>query len=379
MKILTNIQTSPLAGITQTFASFIDFSERSKKKNIHITGINVAGNTAPTSGKNYQKTKGRFTLVSMNRSYPNIRDLTQKATSLSEIEDSYEEIIEKHREIIKTQKPDVILLNGTYYKPWWLYIASRDFNIPIILHYHGILSKEVAHLEEKQRVLFEQMEKSFDESSLFYIFPSVLAKNVVENEVFGHPIIRSAILPNSIPGYFFNIKRNKNSHGIGMVSRWSEVKNPLFARKIANYNKKHNGKFDVNMVTDLAKSNRHYQQVNGLVNILSPMSNQQLGHFYGKMSVVLSPSVFETYGNVAQEALACGTPALVSSNMGVAETFNKVGLQDWIVNFNSVHNIYEKIQKVSLQEVNPSVKKILAEEYSPETINSKLFSIFRSI
>lgn len=97
------------------------------------------------------------------------------------------------------------------------------------------------------------------------------------------------------------------------------------------------------------------------------------------MGVVLSPSFFETYGNVAQEAVATGTPAIVGPNMGVAEIFKEIGLSQWIVDFKSTKNVYYKIKEISGQPVSSKIKKMLKYNLTSPAINQSLIQVFKSI
>jgi glycosyltransferase involved in cell wall biosynthesis len=96
------------------------------------------------------------------------------------------------------------------------------------------------------------------------------------------------------------------------------------------------------------------------------------------MGIVISPSHFETYGNVAKEALATGTPAIVSPNMGVSETFNKLGLNDWVVDFNSVKSVYNKIENIIGEPVSEKTREKMKKLYIPPKIFSEIVSILNN-
>ena len=97
------------------------------------------------------------------------------------------------------------------------------------------------------------------------------------------------------------------------------------------------------------------------------------------MGVIISPSHFETYGNVAKESIASGTPAMVNCNMGVSETFNGLGLSDWVINFESVKSVYDKIENVIGKTVHKDVKDKMKELYMPHTIFNQIISILNSV
>src|SRR3989339_522720 len=206
------------------------------------------------------------------------------------------------------------------------------------------------------------------------------AKNLadVEKEVFKHKIKKSAIIPNPVPEYFFEQEYKAENKNIGIVSRWTGVKNVRFCEKLAIYNNENGNRFVVNVITDLDKNNKRYKELAKLIKFHKPRSNEKLAIFYKNMGVVISPSHFETYGNVAKESIATGTPAMVSLNMGVSEAFKNLGLHDWIINFDSVEEVYGKIENVMGERVRGNVKDKMKELYAPCKIFKKMVSVLNS-
>lgn len=374
MKILTNIRFNRVAGIAQSLSSFINFVESKKNSKIKIVGVDVSGAVGPK-----RFSEGSFSLISSKPESPSIVDTIKSSSHIADIQKNYEQVIEAYRNAIIQESPDVILINGTYYLPWCLLQASKEFSIPTILHYHGSITKETEHWkQEAHRRLFREMERQFDLPNLFYIFPSNLTKAVVETDVFRHPIDKFSVLPNPVPSHFFTKKPRGKRKRIGIVGRWTRIKNPNFIGRLARYNDKHGSEYDLNIVSDLQNNSNPHKQLARYATFKRPMNNERLSQFYSSMGIVISPSYFETYGNVAKEALASGVPALVSSQMGVAETFRELGLDDWITDFRSVRNVYSKIREVSGQEVPDSVRSLLQEKHGSNYIHSKMLNILKS-
>lgn len=375
MKILTSIKVAQTAGIAQVVLSFMDFIEKSKGNNLSIVAVNIINQKTKTFKKiNTKKTS----TISFGLNVPNIAQVVNRAKNLAEVEKEYEEIISAYQTTIRSEKPDLVLVNGTYFMPWCLLLASERENIPVVLHYHGILAKEVQNWKLKQRKIFLAMERCFDKKNIFYIFPSKMTKGVVEKEVFKHKIKKSAVIPNPVSAHFFDEENKVERRNIGIVSRWTGIKNVRFCEELADYNSKNGNKFVVNVITDLDKNNKTYKKLSKLVKFHKPKSNKKLASFYRNMGVVISPSHFETYGNVAKESIASGTPAMVNCNMGVAETFNNLGLNDWVIDFNSVKSVYDKIESVMGETVHIDVKDKMKELYMPHTIFDQIVSILTS-
>lgn len=376
MKILTNIRFAQTAGIAQVVLAFIDYIEQNKGKNVNIVAVNIKNQKKSVFRK--INTKKASTLT-FGLKVPNIANVVNNAKNLSDVENKFEKIISAYQMSIKNEKPDLILINGTYFMPWCLLIASQRENIPTVLHYHGVLAKEVLHWKQKQRKIFLDMEKCFDNKNIFYIFPSKITKDVVEKEVFMHKIKKSVIIPNPVSSHFFEKSNKINKINVGIISRWTRIKNVNFCEEFAKYNSKNGNKFIVNIITDLDKNNKIYKKLSKIVKFHKPKSNKNLVSFYRNMGVVISPSHFETYGNVAKESIASGTPAIVNSNMGVSETFCRLGLNDWIINFNSVKTVYKKIEKTIGENVHSDIRNKIKKLYNSNKIFSEIISVLSSV
>jgi len=372
MKVLTNIRFAQTAGIAQVVFSFLDFVENGKKNNINVVAINIINQKE----ESYRRTNSKKTgTISIGVKIPNIAKVVNKAKTLNQVKKRYEKIIQIYQKAIQKEKPDIILINGTYFMPWCLLIASEREGVPAVLHYHGVLAKETQNWKKRQRKMFLEMERCFDKKDLFYIFPSEITKNIVEKEVFCHKIKKYSILPNPVSAHFFISKDRIEKRNIGIVSRWAKIKNVRFCEKLAEYNYSKGAKFVVNIITDLEVENKKYKKLSKFVKFYKPRSNKKLASFYKNMGVVISPSHFETYGNVAKEAIASGTPAIVNPNMGVSETFKNLGLNDWIINFDSIKPVYNKIENTIGETVDKKIINKMKKLYMPRKIFNEIISI----
>ncbi len=381
MKILTNIQTSQLGGIGQTLHNLICSLEKNNPEKIKIIGVEVISEpNCSEKGISYQKiSDSTLKMISVNIDVPYFKDIIQTIKNTKDIKEAYSELIHQYISIIKKEKPSLILLNGTYFIPWCLFQAGSQLGIPMVLHYHGILSKETSHYDLSLQNIILEMERTFDNDNLFYIFPSNLAKTTVEEEVFNHKISKIAIIPNSIPKHFFKIKPTGYSKNVAYIGRWSAIKNPDFIKKIIRYNKRKEGDFCFNIVSNIEKAQKEIGDKFDNTKLYEPMNSHKLAKFYEMMGIVISPSLFETYGNVAQESLATGTPALISPNMGIAETFRELGLSDYIVDFKSTKNVYDKITNLSGQTISDQVIKKLKYNLTPNVVNENLIRTLKSV
>jgi len=379
MKILTNTQSIQIGGISQYSSLFQQFLEKNNKENVHLIGIDIIRKYSSSKKLLYKRhTNGQTTIITQEISMRRIQEVLPIIKSVKDLGNEYQSIIEIFKKLIKAEKPELIVINGTYFIPWCLYLAAKEFSMPIILHYHGIITKETANWDSHSHSLMKQMEQTFDNSRLYYIFPSNLAKTVVENEVFGHKIRQSAVLPNPIPTHFFEVNVLGGARNIGFVSRWTNAKNTTFIQNFANLNYENHNFFKVNMVTDVDSIPNRDKKISKMINLYSPMNTLKLGKFYGDMGIIICPSIFETYGNVPQEAIATKTPALIGSGMGVSEVFRQLGLEYLITDFTSVEKVFEKAKEATKRGISSKTRKKLKKAMSPNILYTQLLNIYKA-
>jgi glycosyltransferase involved in cell wall biosynthesis len=312
---------------------------------------------------------------------PPLSEVLDGSDSLSDIRHCFGGLIDAYQEKLKEEKPDVVLVNGTYVVPWALMEAAHRLRLPVVHHYHGSLTKETEHWEnEKHRRLMRELEASFDRSDTKFIFPSELTRRHVERNVFGRGLYRkrAIVLGNPVPEEFFNAQRQATPNRVGFVGRWTRIKNPAFLKKLADFNKRQGRPLNIHVVTDDASRLRAVKVLNDSVNFSPTFDTPaQMAGFYADMGSVLCPSHFETYGNVAQEAVAVGTPALVSKNMGIAEIFKKVGLGHLVVDFNQMQSVFGMLRD-GVPEVSEESRRALREEVGAAVVHNKLLSYLKA-
>lgn len=371
MKVLTNIRFYTVGGIAQYLSNFILHNEKSGSAALTICGVDIVlpddVQCQPTSGLNAAR---HFHLITKTVAHPKIADTVKAVTSIEEVRAVYMPIIDAYYAAIMEERPDVILINGTFYLPWCLLQAARRYGrARVVVHYHGVLTKEVEHWKEASaKHLFGEMEREFDAPEISYIFPSHHSLQVVEQEVYGHPIAQATVLPNPVPESFFKKPKRLSERVIGIVSRWTRVKNPEFLISLARHTRKTDSGFDIHAILDVKKTAPHYRKVASLFKLSPPLENRLLPTFYQKLGALIMPSYFETYGNVAQEALASGVPVLVSPHTGFAETLRTIGLQNWITDFSTPAEVLIKIEDAIRTGVPQRSWQQLREEFTNKPI-----------
>ncbi len=83
-------------------------------------------------------------------------------------------------------------------------------------------------------------------------------------------------------------------------------------------------------------------RLDGSVNFLGLVKHEKLPYFYSAASVCVVPSYYESFGLVALESLACGTP-VVATDVGALRSIILQGETGFVVTDNSPHRLADKI------------------------------------
>ena len=370
MKIATNISISPIGGITRRVK---EMQRKMNNGNGKYQLITIEINPVERSVKEYMNTK--IYKVPLPDSVM-IKTIYRGLNSLEDLLSRFEPTIQEIEKILQKEKVNVIISEGTYYAPWCLYKASKRLGFPLVVLYAGILKYETKHYPEDIKRIMIDMEKEFIDPELMYLFPSNLTKSAVEKE-YGK-LQRTKVVPNGISEEFFQLEPKNDFHGIGFVGRSSKIKNPEYLLSLKDELKKQKMNMKIYMVSDIRKkSNLKKKLSKARIKILSAMETLSLRDFYRNMSLVISPSSFESFGNVPIESLATGTPALINNNMGVAEIFKKHDLFHYILDFEDRYEVVSKIHEFKNQRVSKEVRESLR-EYMWDSIIDEYYHICRS-
>ena len=383
LKIFTNIQTAAVAGITRVMSSFGDYISAASP-NAELVCCSMAAEPRPDAPMWRELSGGERGVRTLlyERPLPDFGDAVKAAADIRELEATYAEVIEAFRLKLKEERPDVVLVNGNYAVPWCLMLAAHSLQLPVMLDYHGSLTKETEHWKEAgAREMLRRVEASFNRRGVKYIFPSILVKDFVEQRVYMRRLYRKnvVVLPNPIPEEFFSVESRKSRRRIGFVGRWTRIKNTAFLERFVELNHKEGRPFDIYVLTDTKSRERAGKRLHDRVRFVYPRAKSASpASFYAGMSAIICPSHFETYGNVAQEAIASGTPAYISRNMGVSEVFERVGLGHFIVDFEKPRAVFEALLGDADFDVPAAARRALREEAGAPVVHRKLLDYIRA-
>lgn len=352
MKIAINITREPLAGITSTNLSLLNYLHESDTV---FSGIELNAYRTFQSPVIYRHLSPEwFNHFIISICDYNLFRIIRKSKSLSEVQKHFSLIIKTIRMILKKEKPDVCFVNGSYFIPWLISIAAEKEHIPIVLWYSGVLTKEVEGMTPKFKKIFFQMERSIARRARRIIFPSQICKETVYNSVLRSASVKNGvIIPNPISPVFTRNSKIEHSvdRRIAFVGRYTGIKNIQEFCALHKRLLKAGWKHEATIVSDIRKS--ELKKIPETIRIISSMSSEDISSFYSTQGLIVSPSHFETFGNVPIEAACLGIPALVSKNMGCAEVLIASGLEQMVVDFDDTNQVIERVMKLCGQRILP--------------------------
>jgi len=373
MKIATNVTREYIGGITRSNISFLNFLHKTEdvvfgielNARRYIKGATIFNHLSPDWFEHFIVNMPDFSISRAIKSAKSIGDLEKK----------YKPIIKIIKNILLDNKPDVVFLNGTYYIPWLISIAAHELKIPIVLRYAGVYSKETEKLKPKLKKFLNNIEKSFQKRVSFFIFPSTLCQTVVENEIIGKKIPNSVVIPNPFNLPRIQYKNTLTKNKIAAIGRWDRIKNFEKFFEIHKLLNKEDWKHTATFITNDTK----IKSIPETIKQLLPMEHEDVLKFYASQSLIICPSIFETFGNVPIEAVCLGVPVLVSDNMGCAEALRKVGLGNMITSFSDNKKVLEKVKELCGQPVSSKSVNDLKKILDPKVINNQIMSILKKI
>lgn len=116
---------------------------------------------------------------------------------------------------------------------------------------------------------------------------------------------------------------------------------------------------------------------------LGPKKSRELLHYYQSASIVIMPSLSESFGNVILESLACETPVIASSVGGIPEIINSYE-NGILVPPNNEVKLAEAIQsmlsdKDLRQKLGRHGRKLVIEKFSLEATAQKILSVYKRL
>jgi len=298
--------------------------------------------------------------------------------------------IKNFKSALQTLKPDLVFLNGFIPYSWLLLCAVREEGIPVVFQHAGILVKEMGQYSdiyaEGTLRMTALLEKDATESAAVNIFLNEHSKNAsVElvkparmQEVFIIP------LPDAGWDYIPSSPVARVERSIGVVARWDRIKNHPAVLALAKEIHAQGLPWTITAVTTVPNTMKNLpfkKEYKEHVHVIEPMDHDALRAFYREQDVCILPSIFETAGGVVSEALAEGTPTLISNGVGWVDEYKATGMESWITDFSDPVEVVTTLQKHLDASAWPEVRRLashIQEHHNPEIVFTKYLSVFES-
>ena len=111
-----------------------------------------------------------------------------------------------------------------------------------------------------------------------------------------------------------------------------------------------------------------------------PMSQEDLFKFYRSINLLVVTSHFETFCNVAAEAVINGTSVLVSKNVGFSEILIKAGLKRMVIDsFDNPVKVAEAVKRLAKIKLSQKEIKAVASLLDPQIIHQRILDVLNDV
>jgi len=372
VKIATNIHRDAFGGITVSNLALFDWLEDKDDTIVGIEFVTSRHFLGPTIFHRYPPSFFSHHIINGIDIIPRFSWETT-----GDLRKRWNILVETTKSILRKETPDVVLINGTYFVPWILAVAAQELGIPIVLRYAGVLQREVSHKNFFVRRRLLKYEKWLASTADAIIFPSIFCRTVVEKEILKQVTHRGFVIPNPAKAVLSRSQKSKSRYVIATIGRWSRIKN--FQAFIALHKTLLKKKFPHRaiMVTS------YWDEKFGIPETIErkdPMSQEDLHRFYKSIDLLIVPSIFETFCNVAAEALVNGTSVLVSKNVGFAEILRKAGLTRMIIDsFNDPVKVAVAVKRLAKIKLSEKERKKVATLLHPQEIHQDILRVLENV
>jgi glycosyltransferase involved in cell wall biosynthesis len=372
MKIATNVHRDVFGGITVSNLALFDWLKDREDTIVGIEFITARHVQGADIFRHYEPSFFRHHIVNGIDIIP--RYSWEKVGNLRK---HWNVLVETTKNILRQESPDVVLINGTYFVPWILMTAAKEIGIPVVTRYAGILQKEVVHKSYFVRRRLLKHERWLASVSDAVIFPSTLCRHVVEAEILKRPVKRGIVIPNPVADVPRAPRRAPHRYTIAAIGRWTPIKN--FQAFIALHEEllRQNFAHKAIMVTSFHDKKFPVPET---IERIDPMSQEALRNFYRSIDLLVMPSHFETFGNVAAEALVHGTSVLVSRNVGFGEILHKAGLSRMIApSFDSPEEVAAAVKRLRKTRVTKKEREKVVRLLEPTLVHNSILKVLRRV
>lgn len=374
MKIATNVHRDAFGGITISNLALFDWLE---DKDVTVVGIEYIHARHFLGAIIFRHYLPSFFTHHIINGIDIIPHLSWETTW--NLRKRWDVLIETTKDVLKKEAPDVVLVNGTYSFPWILAQAAHELGIPLVLRYAGVLQKEIGNKGYFVRKRLLKYERWISSVASAIIFPSTLCRRVVENEILLRPVKKGVVIPNPVTSKGILRARSvrKGRYTIAAIGRWTAVKNFQAFLTLHDALQAEQWPHRAIMVTS------YWDERFGISETIErrdPMGQEDLRAFYRSVDLVVVSSHFETFCNVAAEALVHGCAVLVSENVGIAEVLRRAGLGRMVIDsFDDPIVVVAAVKKLAKAPLTKKEHSAILKMLDPQEIHENIVEVLERV
>lgn len=292
------------------------------------------------------------------------------------------EAIDRLVSILKSEAPDVLVLNGFSLANACLAKAATFLKIPLIFSHHGFWSAEIpGTLPQAAQERMRKMEQEAIRDAHVNVY---LNEWSIGRAREAYPAtIRSDDLVIPLPFNPVFLRTSKAaiaSDGrplVGFVARWDPIKNIGLVRAFAESAK------DMRIVSPIRIGGRKSLQdeeelFRTAVEPLEPMSQETLAGLYRSCDLLILPSRFDVSPTVVMEAALQGRGTIISDGVGWLPTYERLGMEDWIVRDPTPERLEAAVRRCLGKPVPSAFVDEILERHHPDRVFDAWASLLTS-
>lgn len=236
---------------------------------------------------------------------------------------------------------------------------------------------------------FHPHQSNFINSFLFNLYHNVYGKNILKNSSFVLPQneleesqllsiqnCRTEIVPCPIDMEFFkNRKRNRKKLIIGYAGILEKWKGALDAFNIfTSLNKKYDD-IEFRFIGKGSLENYMKSKIDNNFTFVKDLSNEELSNELSNLDIMVYPTYYESFGRIAAESMACGTPVVSTDTGAMRETVKDGGIV--VKREHIAESIISLIEnKRNRIQLSKNARKA-ALNYRADKVSKKVFDIYK--
>ncbi|TAK05532.1 glycosyltransferase [Patescibacteria group bacterium] len=376
MKIATNVHRDAFGGITISNLALFNWLEKKEDTIVGIEFVMSRHVLGPSIYRHFDPAFFQHHIINAIDIIPRLP--WEKAWNREALRRRWDVLVETAKEVLRREVPDVVLLNGTYYAPWILATAAQELGIPTVLRYAGVLQREInpkaGYFTRRRLLAYERWIASMADA---IIYPSSLCRSVVETDILGRPATHGTVIPNPVEAHGQLARRPAGRYTIAAVGRWSRIKN--FQAFVALHENLLAERWPHRAVLVTSYRERKFH-VPETIERTDPMSHEDLQKFFRSVHLLVVPSHFETFCNVAAEALVLGTSVLVSENVGFSEILRKAGLGRMVIkNFDDPARVVTAVKRLAKTRLLKKEQAAVAKLLELHLVHHRILTVLQSV